>query len=272
MLEVVPRPNGSIVGVSGDGDVIQLDKADVVIHVLDHSKIGLEICGALQVDPQKSSTNASSSAMPLGTFVRGSIRHPVALILCAEDDEFQTAIHRLLDGATNPGIILVPTARLIAGRPRRVIRDMGFCVVALSDILRLAPDGRFVSTTGPGVALLQASQAASGVAPKPDGIYPPNTVVWMGVEHRCDLTKREVKFLEVGLFNREIEVRSLMHPRTGLIWKTTYTRSRLHRNRITAFLSRLSDKLLKADPALPFHFALPRERDYVVRNEASQSR
>lgn len=267
MLRVVRHQDGSIVGVTNDGEATHLDKAGVTIHTLDHSKLCADICAALGIDPLTNHANTSRITMPIGSFRHNSTRHPVFLILCAEEDEFLNYLHRLLEPESVPSIVLVPTPRLIAGRSHRTIKEAGICLVALSDVLHLNRNGRFVSTTGQGVSMLQASQIASGVAPRKDGVYPPNTVVWKGVEHRCDLTRREMDFLRCGLSNPEIDINTLMHRTSGLLWKSNYSKTKQQRDKVSAFLSRLSGKLYDASPRLNFHFSLVRDRDYVIRND-----
>lgn len=105
---------------------------------------------------------------------------------------------------------------------------------------------------------------------RPDGFYAPCTIVWRGIEHRCEVTKNEMAFLELGLRQSEIDVNLLMHAKSGLLWNTRYINSKKNRDTISKFLSRLGSRLSSANPALGISFSLLRGRDYILRTDPVQ--
>jgi hypothetical protein len=100
---------------------------------------------------------------------------------------------------------------------------------------------------------------------RPDGMYPPRTIVFRGLEYSCELTKAEMTFIDIALRNEEIDIGTL-HNRKGMIWKGTFINDQAHRNKITKFLSRLNDKLSRATPPFPLVFSLPRNRQTITRS------
>lgn len=102
---------------------------------------------------------------------------------------------------------------------------------------------------------------------RPDGFYPPRTVVWHGQPHECDLTKGQMAFLQLGLHNIEIDVCMLMHQKTGTVWKERYMHSQSQRDKISQYLSRLNKQFLAARPPLDIEFSLRRGADFVSRTE-----
>lgn len=109
---------------------------------------------------------------------------------------------------------------------------------------------------------------AAGV--RPDGVYPPRTIVYRGREHTCDLTDAEAAFLDRALKGGEVDVHELMRPVDGLAFKERYVANQAKRNRISQFLSRLQTRLLAARPPLGVGLSLPRGKDYVARDDPTE--
>lgn len=109
------------------------------------------------------------------------------------------------------------------------------------------------------------SQVIGTVEDRPDGVYPPRTIVVRGREYKCDLNKREMAFLGMALRDEEVELGRLIHRGLDAVWKQSFANTRTTRNKVTQFLSRLNRKLAAAVPAFPFFFSLPRGRASVTR-------
>ena len=64
----------------------------------------------------------------------------------------------------------------------------------------------------------------AGVNPgQPDGFYPPGTVVWNCVEHACDFTHQQQRFMSAALMNEQTEIEDLMGPDRTAVWRGSYT-------------------------------------------------
>jgi hypothetical protein len=103
---------------------------------------------------------------------------------------------------------------------------------------------------------------------RPDGLYPPDTIVWLGAEHVCNLTVREQEFLKLGLSNPAVDVHTLMRWKKGVLWNTlNYVHTKPVRGRISKFLSRLNEALQSARPKLELSFSLRRTGHWITRVE-----
>ncbi len=117
----------------------------------------------------------------------------------------------------------------------------------------------------------QAASKPPGTPQRTDGVYPPSTVVWRGGEHQCDLTRREMAFLQLGIVAQEVDVYRLMHPKNGLLWKERYLNAKSARDKISQFISRLNTKLLDAKPPLGISFSLRRDADSISRTDPANA-
>jgi len=113
----------------------------------------------------------------------------------------------------------------------------------------------------------KASRAAQCAGLRPDGVYPPRTVVFRGVEHDCELTDKECAFLAVALPNAETDIGTLMHGGHGAVWREPYVATTAKRNKVSGLIARLNAKVLKASPPLRVTFGLRRGQAFVYRQE-----
>lgn len=115
--------------------------------------------------------------------------------------------------------------------------------------------------------------ATTQVSPpvRADGAYAPSKVVFLGREHECELSKREMTFINVALKDKDVDIHTLMHPKNGILWKQRYVAKKHNRDIISKFLSRLNKKLLFARPQLGFTFTLLRNQAYIHREDLPQS-
>lgn len=104
--------------------------------------------------------------------------------------------------------------------------------------------------------------SASGA--RPDGVVPPRTIVFRGLEYSCELTKREMTFLDIALRGEEVDI-GAVYSRKGPVWKGTFANTKETRGKIAKFLSRLNEKLASATPPFPVAFSLARGRQAIVR-------
>lgn len=115
-----------------------------------------------------------------------------------------------------------------------------------------------------------SDESSQGDTPRPDGVLPPRTIIYGGVEYDCELTPREVDFLSAALTNRETDIGLLMHSETGAVWKEVYSKEK--RNRISQLLTALNTKLLAANPPLRLQFGLRRGMPFVFRDDPTSQR
>jgi len=151
-------------------------------------------------------------------------------------------------------VILLPCPVTIPVPQRQLLDTRGIVLVSL---LPLADHGR--------LAIDWEGQVTATPESRPDGVYPPDTIVVRGCRYKCELSKREMAFLEMALRDEEVELGRLIHRGKGALWKETFRDTQKTRNKVAQFLSRLNRKLADIEPPFPFFFSLPRGRWYVVR-------
>lgn len=111
----------------------------------------------------------------------------------------------------------------------------------------------------------------SKAARKPDGVRSARLVVVCGVEYRCDLTKREMDFLNLAFAQEEVEIETIWNRKDGVLWKSKFVNEKSNRDKVAKFISNLNKKLNKTQPSFPFFFMMPRGRRVITRTSEAIS-
>jgi hypothetical protein len=265
LLQVVRHADDDIIGVSEEGDRFALTKEQIVILELDRREFTKRVCSALDLQPATNANSGISHDHIIGTYELQGIRHPAFLVIALEDEAFDSAVNAILCAREQPCVIFAPTAHRIGQVARQRLETRG--LLALADLMVVADDGQFACTENPRNVLLQVHRIVTGTPQRADGVYPPDTIVFCGRESQCNLTKREMAFLQLGIVERDIDVHRLMHVKDGLLWKERYLNAKSARDKISQFLSRLNTKLTSANPPLGCSFSLLRNANFVSRSD-----
>ena len=158
-----------------------------------------------------------------------------------------------LDGVKKV-VVLLPCALSLPVMDRQLLDARRVMLVALSPI---ADAGSLVVDW--------ESHLIRSPEDRPDGVYPPRTIIVRSREYKCDLNAREMAFLGIALGDEEVELGHIIHRGRDALWKETFSDTKKTRNKVTKFLSRLNQKLVAAKPQFPFFFSLPRGRRSIVR-------
>lgn len=150
--------------------------------------------------------------------------------------------------------VLVPCPLRLSSHERQLLDARGIVLISLSPS---AEEGKLAVEWEP--HLIGVSED------RPDGVYPPRTVIVARREYRCDLKPDEMTFLEIAVGSDEVELGCLIHRGQDALWRETFSNTRQTRNKVHQFLSRLNKALLKANPPFPFFFSLPRGRTSITR-------
>ena len=260
------RDDGAHYGVAEDGTTTGFTDEDVAILEVNPREFCSRIAVALELTPAPEPEGEGIDAYLVTTYSYRGLPCPIFLVLAAEEDHFDAAVASVCSG-TVPAVILTPTTRRLSRILRNSIASRGVAVVAMSDIFVVTDRGVLVCTRPVTQLLPSAASRAAGESLPHDGVRDRTCIVVNGVEHRCDLTEREVKFLRAAWDRDEIPLVEMVHPRNGLISKKRFNNSRQHRNLVSRFLKELNPKLqLDAKPPLRLGFALPVRSDSVVRD------
>lgn len=157
-------------------------------------------------------------------------------------------------------VVLLPCAVRLPVQERQLLDGKGIMLIALAP---LADGGSLV--------IDWESHVLAPVEDRPDGVYPPRTVVVRGREFKCELNKNQMAFMQIALQNDEVELGQIIHRGQDALWNETFSDTRATRNKVTQFLSRLNKKLASARPSFPFFFSLPRGRRSIVRTTDSDA-
>jgi hypothetical protein len=274
---VVHHGEDDYVGVCPDGgESMRLTREQLVLWEVDLRRLAGQLAASISV-----SAAFEAEVLPftsrVGAYAVGGTAVPIYLTAALERSQLTSAALGLA-ALHEPCVLLAPTRRRLAEECHSTFRARRMCFAALDELLLIVEGtGQFVTARPLGQLLAeQRCVVAQGgevlPASRPDGCYGPRTVVYLGREHICDLTKAEMAFLDLALKEQDIDVHRMMHPKEGVVFKTRYVSDdEQKRNRISQFLSRLGKRLSKAKPPLRIHFSLPRGRDYVVRDDPADA-
>jgi len=189
------------------------------------------------------------------------------------DFESEAGVQELLLARCMTDIASVGTALsdkavvLVAQRPIVIDGSLTSHVIALADVVALR-DGKLAFDSARLARMIGSAQRPSAVpAPRPDGVYPPRTIVYRGVEYDCELTRQEMTFLTLALTNVETDIGTLMHRGKNAVWRSPYTATKAKRNKVSRLLTRLNAKLLDASPSLQVTFSMRRGTPFLTRDE-----
>lgn len=151
--------------------------------------------------------------------------------------------------------VLLPIAVRLPAMERQLLDAKGVVLIPLD---RIADNGSLI---------VDWEKHVIGVPEdRPDGVYPPHTIVVAGREYRCDLNKDQMEFMEIAVRDAEIALGRLIHRGKDAFWRETFTNDQKTRNKVHQFLSRLNKQLANASPQFPFFFSLPRGFRSIVRD------
>jgi len=258
------REDGSHYGIARDDTCVEYTAEEVKVLEVKLDELGRRIAAIFDFEASDPECLPDSHLVCIGTFERGGLRYPAYLLITADDNQYTSALISTLAG-TLPAVVFVPTPRRMASSLRSKLSAQQLVIIALSDVLAIHDDV-WVPIRLPDQLMPAAIARAEGKLPKADGVYPPNKIVWRGEEHVCNLSRREMIFLEHGLLHDSVEVATLMHRRNGLLWKEHFLNTKVSRNKVSLFLSRLNIKLLDATPPLKITFSLMRGSNTVIRS------
>jgi 7-cyano-7-deazaguanine synthase in queuosine biosynthesis len=111
------------------------------------------------------------------------------------------------------------------------------------------------------------SNDAACTKSRPDGLCSHRELVWGGIEHDCELTKKQMNFLAVVIETKETDIARLMHRTKGAVWKEQFLDTKKKRDKISQFLCRLNARLSEAKPPLGISFSLRRHAQVISRND-----
>lgn len=261
------RDDGAQYGVAEDGYTTDFTMDEVGILRLDLPQFCLRVAAALDLKPASGSDDHIVDAHLVATIDRYGIPLPVYLIRTPDDDLFGAALLRVAAASRqHPSIVLTPT-------PRRqsVLRLLGpaaanISVLAMSELFAFFAPGALAPLRPVGPVLESALAFARGEPPLRDGVRDRQCIIHNGSTHACDLSDRELGFLQAVWGRDEIRLDEMIHPTSGLIAKARFMNTPRQRNNISRFLNPLNEKLLAAKPRIPFQYRLPKASDVVVRH------
>ena len=244
---------------------ITLTKRALIVYALNHKALTAQIASALNLTPDYAAVDEPSFTYRIGGHLHPG-KPPVCVYLSIppDADALLDGLSRVAMTQTDSFLLLTPTRRHWRVWPQELRQRVR--VVALETLLAVDNRGALVPSTSID-AILRPTVEGGTPGLRPDGVYPPRTIIFLGREHTCDLTPQHMSFLQLGLQNTEIDVHELMHPRDGLIFKQRYRRAPAQRNAISKLTSRVNERLLEASPPLRFTFSLARNDDVVVRHD-----
>jgi hypothetical protein len=250
---VVQHPE-ELVGVARDGTRIVLSREEIAITKLDCCALSKMLCAALGLESAPQGIEPVGPAHFVGTFERLGIRHPVYLLITADDGRFAAALNQLVLSNVLPFVVLTPTSKRLGRAFAERFPKERVCVVSLSDVIVAMADGTLLPSRHPESLLTAIGQAAVGGQPRANGVYPPNTLVFAGREFSCNMTKIQMKFLDIGVRKREVSASEVMNRKTGVVWERQYVNEKSTNDVIHQFCTRLNNVLMDANTGMSFSF------------------
>lgn len=250
----VVRHRDEVVGVAEDGTRIALSDEDITMLAVDRHALVAAIGVALGIRSEPQDVDLTGSEWLAGTFERLGVRYPVYLLTESDGEDFLAALNRVRLSQASPFVVLTPTSRHLGRALKDQLSSKRACVLALTDNIVAMADGTLLPTRHPDQILTAAADTTEGRQPRPNGVYPPNHIVFAGREFVCHMTKGQVAFLQIGLCNDEVQVTDLMHPKDGVVWKARYINEKSCNDKLHQFCTRLSNALSIAQTGVSFSF------------------
>jgi hypothetical protein len=167
--------------------------------------------------------------------------------------------------ASDHALTPLPDSALVLTAAQTAVVSCGPIVIPLAQAARAEGDGIMMDFDMIGRLIGLRRKEGGDEKARPDGFYPLRTVVFLGTEHDCDLTKQEGALLSLLIGQGETPITSLMYPTKSAVWRKTYRPTKQIRNQISGALARLNKALMNGTPPLPLRFSLVRSSDSIVR-------
>ena len=280
-LKVVEHGPNDFVGVCPEtGDVVPIDKAELIVHEINLPLLSNTVAKACGLSLAIEQIDGAHWLHRLGHYNhhRSGLVIPFYLAIPQDSDGVHRVVNILAARNDRPYVLLLPTRRLLRASTETAIPHNRGCCLHLDAILALDDAGKFVCrrpiehalgrepSFGP---LLSGTGSLGPSERKPDGFHPPRTIIWRGDAYDCELTKQQIAFYTLAVDKAEIDIHLVMHRGKGAVWRESYRNTKRHRDKISQFLSRLNGDLSAAQPPLPVTFSLRRNSDFIGKSEPS---
>jgi hypothetical protein len=277
-FKVVEHGPNDFVGVCPEtGDVVPLAREELIVHAINLSLLSKTIAKACGLTVAIEQIDGAPWLYRLGHYNHPSdLVIPFYLAVPQDSDSVHRVVNILAARNDRPSVLLLPTRRLLGASIETALLHNRGCCLYLDVILALDDTGEFVCrrpiehALGREPSFSPLLSGAGSVVPyerKPDGFYPPRTIIWRGDAFDCELTKRQIAFYTLAIDKAEIDIHLVMHRGKGAVWREPYRNTKQHRDKISQFLSRLNNDLSATQPPLPVTFSLRRNSEFISKSE-----